>query len=162
LYASDWLFVKDQSKLNFSVNYENQPIEGMFKHFTVEYKHNTSLHVNVDVASADMGSPDINAEIIKSDWFDVAKFNIAQFTANSIEKLDETHFVAHGNLVLKGISKTLDLPFTLHNIKNGMSLEGSVNLKRSEFSIGGEQWVSGSEIGLDVKVSFNVTLKERG
>ena len=164
--AGEWRSIDQTSKLTYIATYEKEPIEGKFQQFSVVVQTNNktaaleSLNVRVAVNSADMSSDDINDAIRGAEWFDVNHFATAEFNAAAIEKKDVTHYMAHGTLKLKGIEKKLDLPFVWNVDSQKALLTGEVVLKRSDFSIGTGEWLSGDQIGLDVNVHFSVELHE--
>lgn len=163
--SSDWQSQTAGSKLAYSVNFEQLPINGLFEHFLVVYKTAADetpqqLTVTVDVASANMGNSDINEAIRDSDWFDISRYPQATFSSSLIEKGQDRNFIASGTLQLKGVTQPVSVPFTWQPITGrpgAMSMTGQVILNRLDFLIGTGDWTSGDEIGLTVTVDFAVT-----
>ena len=160
--ATDWQSNPSSSLLSYAPSYEGMPINGRFSEFSAIYitdekDQPTHLTVKVAMASADMGNSDINEAIRAVDWFNIADFPQAQFISNQFS-LDETgQFLAKGRLQLKGLNKPVTVPFRWQILAEGeSSMIGELTLGRNNFSIGGEEWASGEQIGISVKVWFNV------
>jgi polyisoprenoid-binding protein YceI len=156
--ASNWQFEPAESELNYSVNFEQLPINGQFKEFSVDYIAQQQLRVVVNIASVDMGNSDINQAIRDVDWFDIKSHSQAVFLSNNIKVVGETEFIAEGQLQLKGISKPVNVPFSWQASAESAYMTGKLTLSRSDFSIGSPEWASGDQIGIDVSVSFAVKM----
>ena len=111
--ADEWRSVPTSSQLNYAVDFQGLPIEGQFKHFSVHYSATKNLLVTVDIGSADMSDDELNSEIAGADWFDAERFGKAVFSSDTIIKNSpsEGEFSAEGTLTLKGISKSVHVPF---------------------------------------------------
>jgi polyisoprenoid-binding protein YceI len=165
--ASEWQSDPDQSELNYSVNFEQLPINGQFKAFSVSYIAQQKLRVVVDITSVDMGNSDINQAIRDIDWFDIKSHSQAIFFSDEIKAVGDTGFLAKGTLQLKGISKPVSVPFSWQPTAqpensgepaDSASMIGKLTLSRSDFAIGSPEWSSGDQIGIDVDVSFAVKM----
>lgn len=165
--AADWQSNPAQSELAYSVNFEQLPLNGQFKIFTVDYIPQQQLRVVVDISSVDMGNSDINEAIRDADWFDIQKHSQAVFFSDEINAdttAGKDNFMAQGTLQLKGITKAINVPFSWQVSKqsdsatNATTMRGELTLSRSDFAIGSKEWASGDQIGLDVTVSFDVQM----
>lgn len=167
-YPADWKSDSAKSSLQYAASFEQSPVNGAFKEFSVFYTVNekgkpTRLAVKVSIASANMGNSDINEVIRSSEWFNVAQYPQSIFisdnfkaTINSERKND---FIASGILQLKGIKRSVSVPFSWQEISDKKaSMSGNLILNRADFSIGTGEWASGEQIGLPVKVWFEVLL----
>ncbi len=164
--ADEWRSVPTSSQLNYAVDFQGLPIEGQFKHFSVHYSATKNLLVTVDIGSADMSDDELNSEIAGADWFDAERFGKAVFSSDTIIKNSpsEGEFSAEGTLTLKGISKSVHVPFRWQQDSqqpNSASMMGQLVLQRSDFSIGIGDWSSGEQIGIDVSVSFSVLMQRQ-
>jgi len=156
--AKEWHSIAAHSQLNYWVGFQSVPIKGEFKVFSVHYKPADTLLVTVDIGSAEMGDSELNSEIATGDWFDSKQFSEARFVSSSIVSTNETdnQFLASGTLQLKGISRAIAVPFSWQ--PDGR-MRGELVIPRTDFAIGRGQWSSGDQIGINVKVSFDVRLQ---
>lgn len=163
-WAADWQSDAANSHLYFAPSFEGMPINGVFKQFSTIYKTDqqgqpSQLHVDIAVTSADMGNSDINEAIRAVDWFNVNDFPQATFVSEEFINNGENTFLAVGTLRLKGFTKPVTVPFHWHVIsQERASMTGEVVLARTDFSIGTGEWASDDQIGLAVKIWFDVVL----
>ena len=168
LLAADWQSELTNSQLNFAASFQNLPINGRFNQFSVTHTTDhaalpTNLQVMVSVASADMGNLEFNDEIQALDWFNVPDHSTAIFTSQRFEiaRQDKTSidYFAHGKLQLKGIEQAVTVPFSWRQINhNQVAMSGELSLNRSDFGIGQGEWATGEQIGLAVRVWFDVRM----
>jgi len=163
--AEQWRDNSAQSRLYFAPSFEGLPINGEFRQFAVNIASDQNLQpesllVRVQIASADLGSTDLNEAIQMVDWFDSKSFAEASFTSNQIVAAGgDNQFIASGHLSLKSVGKTIDVPFSWQPSADGsIRMLGELELDRGDFAIGSGEWSSGDQIGLAVKVWFDVTL----
>ena len=65
--------------------------------------------------------------------------------------------MAIGTLQLKGFSQPITVPMSWQPLPDGMAkMTGELLVRRNDFSIGSNEWASGEQIGLAVKVWFDV------
>lgn len=177
--ATDWQSDASQSQLSYAVSFEQLPLNGQFKEFSVDYTPRQKLRVVVDISSVDMGNSDINDAIRDADWFDIKQHSQAVFFSDNINAVGEGEFMAKGTLQLKGIKKPVSVPFSwTPSISTSSSstsssstpatstkeptraakMSGKLTLSRSDSAIGSQEWASGDQIGIDVSVSFDVQM----
>ena len=160
--ATDWQSNPSKSRLNFAPSYEGMPINGRFTMFSVTYTTDakdqpTHLSVKVSIASADMDNSEINEAIGAADWFNIIDFPEAQFISDQFVLDASGQFLAQGRLRLKGHNKSVIVPFRWETLPEGQaSMVGELTLARNDFFIGDGEWASGEQIGIIVKVWFNV------
>jgi len=160
--ATDWQSNPSKSRLNFAPSYEGMPINGRFTMFSVTYTTDakdqpTHLSVKVSIASADMDNSEINEAIGAADWFNIIDFPEAQFISDQFVLDASGQFLAQGSLRLKGHNKSVIVPFRWETLPEGQaSMVGELTLARNDFFIGDGEWASGEQIGIIVKVWFNV------
>lgn len=162
--AAEWRIDPGASRLAFRASYQGQAAPGVFRQFDTRLRldparlADSRLEVTVKLASADMGSGEINEGIREPEWLDPARFPEAVFRATNIRANGPDSYVAHGTLRVKGVEQKAEVPFTLKTSGNTADMAGEVTLNRTAFGIGTGEWASGSLIGLDVEVTFNVRL----
>ncbi len=165
--AAEWQ-LRNGGEFTFGVTYEGVGTQGTFKRFDVMLKFDpknldtSHLYVTVDLTAADMGDPDMNAGIADPVWFDVGKFPKAVFDSKRIEARAPGEFVATGVLNLKGVNKTVAVPFSWSEKGRRAHMRGQFVLQRTNFNIGSGEWATGDPIGIDVKLRFDLSLERRG
>jgi len=74
------------------------------------------VDVAIDLASADMGDAKWSAMVRSGQFLDVARWPVARFVSRSVERIDPTHGVIHGELAFHGTTGPVDVAFTLNRI----------------------------------------------
>lgn len=163
--AEQWRDNRAESKLYFAPSFEGLPIDGEFRQFAVNLVSDQnlrpeSLFVKVQIASADLGSSDLNEAIQMVDWFDSQSFADASFSSDQIVATDaDNQFIASGRLSLKAVEKPIEVPFSWQQSADGsIRMLGELKLDRGDFAIGSGEWSSGDQIGLAVRIWFDVSL----
>lgn len=162
--ATEWRGDPAASRLAIAATFEGASVPGSFRKFDVRLRWDpanpaaSSLDVTIEVASADFGIADVNREIVKREWFDASAHPQAVFRSRDLARLDADRFRARGTLTLKGVARSVEVPFTLIVRQEGATLEGALVLQRGSFGIGEGEWAATTVIGADVKVSFALKL----
>ena len=165
--ATVWQSDSANSHLYFAPSYEGMPINGAFKQFSTIYQTDAQgqpdhLRVNIAITSADLGNSDHNEAIGAIDWFNISDFPQAQFISEEFSYGGEGMFLAKGTLQLKGFKKIITVPFRWRAVsEDSASMTGELILSRNDFFIGTGEWASGDQIGLAVKVWFDVVFTRR-
>ena len=166
--ATDWTIERGASRLEFLVTFESAPAVGVFRQFDTHVylepgrPHESRLDVKIATASADMMSPGFNTVIRTRDWFDCEHFPYAEFRSIEVRRVGADSYVAKGTLSLKGVSRTIEVPFVWNETVNGAALRGELTVKRGHFRIGTGEWTGSDVVGADVTIRFAVQLRKAG
>ena len=157
-----WVVDKNVSVLSFTGTQTGKSFSGEFSDFEAmiildpDNLDAASITVTVQTGSAKTGDRQRDSALPGKDWFNEKSFPSAVFEATNVIKAPDDSFVARGTLSLRGVSKEIDLPFSLQ-IEDGTAFaEGSVQLIRSDFGVGQGEFSSGKWVGLEVDVSFMI------
>lgn len=159
--------VSPGSTLNFTTKWDGQEIGGRFDRwradilFDPDALDRSRVRVEVDVASANVGEPQIAEALPGADWLDAGEHPKAVFTATRFEKTGEGRFVAHGKLSLRGVSQPLSLPFRLRIEGDRARVSGVTSLDRTAFGVGQGEWKSTDQIPAQVAVKIDLTARRR-
>lgn len=161
--ADEWR-MEGEGELLFKATWEGEPVPGRFNDFEVQFDTpdgdivGSTLSVTVNLDSADMDDPDINEAIAGPEWFAVNEQPVATYTSDSIEAAADGGYVARGELDLKNVRLPVDVPFQWSESDGRAEMSGELVIDRTRFDIGSGEWKTGERIGVDVRVSFDVTL----
>lgn len=114
-----------------------------------------------DISTISTGNTDRDGHLRSPDFFDAEKYPQLKFVSTRMEKADDSNFILHGNLTIKGVTNPvkLDVEFggvgkdPWGNEKAGFSLTGKI--KRTDWNLG---WNAALETG-GVIVSEDVKLQ---
>ncbi len=140
-------------------------VEGRFPRFAAQLSFDEkapekgSVRIDIDVAAIDTGTSDGDAEAKQPLWFDAARFPQASFVSSAIRRVGERRYEALGSLTIKGRTREAAIPFSAANAPGGgLSVQGSLTIKRLAFGIGLEQWADVSQIADEVEIRFSLAL----
>jgi polyisoprenoid-binding protein YceI len=160
---SAWKVNYDESRLGFSATQSGGAFTGEFEKFDAvilfdpENLAAASIDATVDMSSAKTGDRQRDTALPGNDWFKTQEFPTARFVSSSVEQAGEGAYVAHGSLTIRDATKDLDLPFTLAIDGDTAKANGEVTLLRTNYGVGQGEFASDEWVGLDVKVSVEIT-----
>jgi polyisoprenoid-binding protein YceI len=159
--AKAWTVVKEESHLKFTAKQEGKDFEGLFETFDADIVFDPAdltasrVTVTVPLDQVDAGSRDRNSSLPDKAWFSTKAFPVATWQSNEITQTGEGTYLAAGELTLKGISKPLNIPFSLV-ITDKAVMDAQLSFDRTDWDVGTdpwntEEWVSRS-VNLDIQV----------
>lgn len=152
------------SEVTFTARQIGVPMEGRFKRFDAQIAldpkqpQSGKVSFSVDLGSVSMG-PETDAELIKPEWFNAARFPKATFVSTVIQPAGPARFQVTGKLVIKGQSRDLVVPVTLSAAGAQTMATGSFVLKRLDFKVGDGDWADTSVVANEVQVRFKLALQ---
>jgi len=154
------------STLVFASKYDGEVFTGRFAGFTTTLSFdpaqlaNAKLDVVIPLTSAKTGNDDRDSTLAGSDFFNVAKFAQARYTASKFRALGGDQYAADGTLSLRGVSKPVTLTFTWAPGAQPV-LTGKATVKRLEFGVGDGDWADTKTIPDEVAISTKVVFKPK-
>jgi polyisoprenoid-binding protein YceI len=152
------------STLVFASNYQGETFTGKFGGFTTTMSFDpaqlatSKLDVAIQLTGTQTGNGDRDGTLVSADFFNVAKFAQARYTATKFRSLGGNQYAADGTLSLRGVSKPVTLTFTWTPGAQPV-LAGKATVKRLDFGVGGGDWADTSTIPNEVAISTKVVLK---
>ncbi len=140
------------------------PAEGEFKRFTARISFDpvrleqARAEVEIDVGSATVGDREGDAELKRKAWFDVVQYPIAKFVSTALRKVGENRFEATGKLTLKGRTRDVVVSFAAKPASPGLELNGTLPIKRLDFSVGEGVWADTDTVANEVEIRFRLVL----
>jgi polyisoprenoid-binding protein YceI len=168
---TNWSIDPTHSEIGFKVKHMMfTNVSGKFNTFEASIENEaddfatSGIQFTADVNSIDTHQADRDQHLKSADFFDVENFPKLTFTSESIEKADANHFVIHGLLNLKGISKkiTLDAEYSglmqdpWGNTKIGLALSGTLNRKEFGLTWNAALETGGVLVGEEVKIIADI------
>lgn len=159
-FAADYV-QQTGSSLTFATQYQGEVFAGNLPGFTARLSFdpahlNTSkLDVVIPLAGANTKNSERDDTLKGADFFSIAKFPQARFTATKFRSLGGNNYAADGSLNLRGATKPVTLTFTWAAGAKPV-LAGKATVKRLDFGVGGGDWADTSIIPNEVAVSTKV------
>lgn len=153
-----------EGKLAISLQQMGQEVSGSFGQWQADISFDDKITtgqagevtVTIDTTSLTLGS--VSDQAKGSDFFDVAQFPQAVFTA-PIE-VAEGGYIAKGTLSLRGVSMPVELPFTLQIEGDRAVMQGSTRLDRRDYKMGAT-YNDESTVGFGVNVSVDLVANRK-
>jgi polyisoprenoid-binding protein YceI len=123
----------------------------------------SSINATIRVSSIDTGLADRDKDLRGAGFFDVEKYPTITFLGHSIAKKDDTHFIAHGTLTMKGVAKEVDLPISLSGqFENPVTkkmifgFHASMKLNRRDYGITWEHQALATFVGDEIEIAIDI------
>lgn len=163
--APAWTVDKAASKIAFSSSMSGAGFSGSFKRWDAVIRFDpanlagSSVTATVDMASAATGDADRDSTLPGAEWFSVAKYPRATYTATKFRALGGGKYQADGVLTLRGVAKPVSLPFNLVITGGTAKMTSALNLNRLVFGVGSGEWKSTEVVPAMVRLDIAITAK---
>lgn len=154
------------SSLGFTAVQQGAKFESRFETFTARVSFDPAspqtgrITARIDLASVDTGNPERDEVLKGADWFNLARWPQAVFSAGQIVR-DGEGFLARGTLALRDVTAPATLKFRWTPAAQGQParLAGSAVLDRLAFGVGQGEWRDTSYVGNRVEVQVDIGLR---
>jgi len=152
------------SEIAFTSKQMGVPVDGKFRKFDAQIGFDpkkpeaAKIGLTIDLASVSLGAAESDAEIVKADWFDTAKFPQATFQSTAVKAAGPAKYEMTGKLTIKGTTQNVVVPFALTQAGANTTATGAFVIKRLDFRIGDGDWKDTSMVANDVQVKFKLAL----
>jgi polyisoprenoid-binding protein YceI len=174
IYASDVREYKidtNHSTIGFSAPILNglSSVTGKFSDFSIDLQNDendttkSSVKVVIKTASISTGIAARDNHLRTADFFAADQFPEITFVSTEIKKKGKS-FLAVGNLTMHGVTKQIELPFSIKGVykkddQTNIGYEARMVLNRRDFGINWENPNSPSFVGDNVEVEINLITK---
>lgn len=141
-----------QSEVSFTINNFSIATKGTLGDLKTNINWNpqnlaaSSLQATVSTATINTGIQARDNHLKKSSYFDITNFPTISMLSTAIKQQAINKYLFEGVLTIKGKSEKIQFPFTVQKLENGHLFEGSFEINRRNFNVGG------SSISLSDKV----------
>jgi polyisoprenoid-binding protein YceI len=152
------------SEIVFTIRQLGVPVEGRFGRFgariALDPKNPAtgSVGLTIDTGSARFGSPELDAEIGKPGWLDLAHFAQANFQSSAIRSTGPGRFEVSGQLRIKGAVRDVVVPVQLTSAGAASIAAGTFTIRRLDFKVGDGDWADTSLLADEIVVRFKLAL----
>lgn len=158
------------SLIGFAVRHlEINWVEGRFKDFkgTINYDEKdvtkSSVEFTAKVASVDTEVEARDKHLRTADFFDAEKYPEMTFKSTRVERKGKDGYVLHGDLTLKGVTKSVALPFTVTGAvkdpwgNTRFGVEAHTKINRRDFGVNyGNAFAGGLDVGNEVTIDLRL------
>ena len=158
LSAQYWVIDTAASEETAETRVFGQAVAATFAEFSAEISfdpedlENARISARVTSDTGTIPNREYQSALVSRDGLHVAEYSEAVFVSEEIVATDEG-YEARGTLTIKGESRGAVLPFTVE-INNGRAVaQGSLEIVRAEFGVGGSSW---AEVAPTVTVRLHI------
>ncbi len=150
------------SSIAFKIKNAGITVDGNFKGFqgTVNFNPDdlasSKFDVSVNAKTIDTNNGARDNHLREDEYFGVEKYPKISMKFSKIEKISEGKYKATFDLTLKGKTKSVSLPFSYSKTSAGYKLNGSFEINRRDYGVGGSSWI----LSDDVEVIVNLEVKD--
>lgn len=166
--AADWQVDPARSAVTVEVDQGGRPLTGRFERFDAEIRFdpndlaNARAVVTVDVGSFRTGDGQRDQIAASQEFLGAAAAPQARYEAKAFEPLGGDRYQVEAELSLKGVTKPIAHPATITITGEEAHATGEMTLTRTEWGVGARQFPRGDQVGLEVKVRFDLRARRQG
>ncbi len=161
-FTANWIADTANAKINFSVKGPFGTVHGSFTGLktTIQFDEKdlsgSSISASVDAKTVSTGVGLRNHDLrTEEQWLNTDKYPQITFHSKKIEKTDKG-FKAVGDLVLKGVTKPIEIPFTFTAKGATGVFKGEFPIKREDYNLG----KPGGSVGSIITITLEVPVKK--
>ncbi len=151
-----------RSEVRFAGKQMGVPAEGRFGKMTAQVQFDAAklassrARIDVDLNSVDVGSAEVNTEVMRKPWFNVTLFPTATFESTAMRSKGAGRYEAEGKVTIKGQSRDVLVPFSVRQEGKDVVFEGAFTLLRLQFGVGDGAWKDTDTVANEVQVRFKL------
>ncbi|MFP4227039.1 MAG: YceI family protein, partial [Desulfobacterales bacterium] len=125
-----WKIDKNHSSIYFDVRHTYVTVRGLFKgfrgniQFDPENKDAGRVEFEVDTTSIDTNIVKRDNHLRSDDFFEVSKYPVMTFKSTAIEHVSDNQYIVEGELTVKDVTQTVQVPFTYFGIRENPLKKG--------------------------------------
>jgi len=146
------------SKVRFTIKNFGFNTPGSFKGLKGSIVFNTAnigaaaFDVTIDAATVDTDNKKRDAHLRKEEYFHAEKFPVIRFKSTKVTASADGSYIATGILTIKGVNKNISFPFKASALSVGSLFQGTFEINRRDFGVGGGSAVLGDNLKLSLSV----------
>lgn len=166
----EWKVDPGHSGIYFRVTHIFSSVNGFFPDFESDIKfdpanlNESRFSFKVKVKSINTNLRERDRDLTSPQFFDAKKYPEMTFESKSIKHLGKSNYQVVGTLTIKGVTKTISLPFIYFGFKqhpfnpklNVAGFEARMNIDRLEYNVGDGKFYKMGTVGKDVDVLITV------
>lgn len=151
-----WNVDMQQSTLGIRVNQLGSPVEGRFENWDAAIVFdpgdldNAMAEVAINTASLSIGT--VSQQATSGDFLAAETHPMASFKTSAFRALGDNRYEADGVLSIKGVERSIVLPFMLGIDGDVATMSAEATINRMDFTIGAGSYENADTVGLEVTI----------
>lgn len=172
--APAWEIDAENSSIELTARQMQVPVPAHFARFAGEIRFSpdqleaSSVRIAVSMDSIQTPNADIETEIKREPWLNVAQFPTALFQSQTIVHAGENRYELAGDLTVRGVTRPVVLQAEIEIGQDpgrpaGLVAKatGSLAVSRLDFSIGQGQWADTAIVAGEVAIRFAIVARRQ-
>lgn len=162
-----YVFDRAHSQINFVAEALLLTAHGFFERFDGDVQvdpdnlENSALRLEIETASINTRVEQRDNHLRSADFFDAANHPKITFVATKITKVDDKNLRVTGDLTVRGITKSVEVPLFIVFFREGRGrFKGEFTINRQDFGVSYNSRMNPIEDTVTVQVDLNVMDKQ--
>ncbi len=115
----------------------------------------SKFDVTVAASTVDTDNGMRDKNLVSDEYFDATKFPLIQLVSTKITRTNKTangYYYFTGNLIIKGVTKSISFPFQAKKINGDYLFTGDFQIERTDFGVGEKNIVLSDEVAISLSV----------
>jgi polyisoprenoid-binding protein YceI len=149
-------------KVEFKIKNMGMPVNGTMTGASMQFKQTSvdpatwSFEGTVSPATISTGIDLRDKHLKRSDYFDIAQYPVISLRSPGIIAKGKNNYEGVFNLTIKGITKSVIIPFTIRKDDKSMAVEGTFTINRLDYGLGEESIILSDNVVISVSAAFKV------
>lgn len=116
----------------------------------------SKFDVTVDASTVDTDNGMRDKNLASDEYFGATKFPVIEIVSTKISKTNKTEdgfYYFTGDLIIKGITKTISFPFQAKKINDDYLFTGNFEIDRTDFGVGEKNIVLSNKVAVTLSVT---------
>lgn len=133
-------------EVTFKIKNAGLTVDGSFTGLTADIKFDSRditscfIEAGIDVNTINTGITMRNNHLKEEEYFNATKYPRIILQSVSFTKENDGTFKGLFKLTMKGITKTVSIPFSYTETGNEATFKGSFSINRRDYNVGGSSW----------------------
>ena len=159
-FAQETIKTNLESNISFHIRSFGIDVDGSFQESAIQLEIDTLavaqafLKVKIPVSSIETGISKRDRHLLEEKFFWQSKYPYILFETSSIERSGPDSYVVVGQINIKGVLKSMRIPFQLISGEKESVIHADFELNRLDFDVGDKSWTMSDTVKITVSFSF--------
>lgn len=149
-------------KIEFTIKNMGVAVNGTMTGASMQFKQTSadplmwSLEGTVSPVTISTGIDLRDQHLKRSDYFDIVHFPVTRLQSTGIVTKGKNNYEGTFNLTIKGITKSVIIPFTIRKTSKSMDVEGIFTINRLDYGLGEESTILSDNVTISIFARFKL------
>jgi polyisoprenoid-binding protein YceI len=150
------------AKVKFAIKNMGMAVNGTMAGISMQFKQTSvdpatwSFEGTASPATISTGIDLRDKHLKRSDYFDVAQYPVISLRSTGILAKGKNNYQGIFNLTIKGITRSVIIPFTILKIDKSMNMESSFIINRLDYGLGEESIILADNVAISISAEFKI------